>query len=97
MVCESSTTISTNTNQQAAMTFRYQQSLANTTQQAPSQPMTLANTTQQHYRDLPGAIAGVIKWVFSHSCVSLYLNRLALMGWHVDCKYVKATALASYR
>ena len=97
MVCESPATTYTDANQQAAATFRYQQSLANTTQQAPSQPTTLTNTIQQHYHDSPGAIASINKWVFSHGCVLLYLNKPALMGWHVDCKYDKATAFASYK
>ena len=46
MVCESSATTYTDTNQQAAVIHRYQRSPTDATQQAPSQPMTIANTTQ---------------------------------------------------
>ena len=59
--------------------------------------MTIANTTQQRYRDSPGAVAGVIRWVFSHGCALLFFENPALMGWYDECKYDKATAFASYK
>jgi hypothetical protein len=68
-----------------------------TNQQAPSQPMSIDNTTQQRYRDSPGAVAGVIRWVFSHGCALLFFENPALMGWYDECKYDKATAFASYK
>ena len=52
--------------------------------------------TQQRYRDSPGAITGVTRWMFSHGCALLYLDKPALTGWYDECKYDKATAFASY-